>query len=203
MGIHEWICTKCNFKILLHSEWFYIECNEDKLSDITYLSKEMQDNSSIYGQIMRNYCPNCNKLIKTYIITKSKYSEEKSINMLEKILKKSDITETDFIDAIIDFQKDLNEDCRSFGEEILEEEIDQEYYERFKKNENILTVVQFENCQITDFKDASEYIEYMMKNRWKVKICCPQCNQYLSREFQGKQCSICGNEVKSGFWVDI
>lgn len=39
MGIHEWICTKCNFKILLHSEWFYIEYNEDKLSEITYLSK--------------------------------------------------------------------------------------------------------------------------------------------------------------------
>lgn len=163
----------------------------------------MQDNSSIHGRIMRNYCPNCDKIIKTYIITKSEYSEENSINMLEKILKKSDITETDFIDAIIDFQKDLNEDCRSFGEEILEEEIDQEYYERFKKNENILTVVQFENCQITDFKDSTEYMVYMKNDRWKVKIHCPQCNQHLSREFQGKLCPICGNEVKSGFWVDI
>lgn len=203
MGIHEWICTKCNFKILLHSEWFYIDYTTGELSDITYLSKEMQDNSGIYGQIMRNYCPNCDKLIKTYIITESEYSEENSINMLEKILKKSDIAETDFIDATIDFQKDLNEESRCFGEEILEEEINQEYYERFKKNENILTVVQFENCQITDFKDASEYIEYMMKNRWKVKICCPQCNQHLSRQFQGEKCPICGNEAKSGFWVDF
>ena len=204
-GIHEAICENCNFKILTGGkDKFYIDCTTGELVEFMHLPlTKIDDNHKIIGQIMRNYCPNCDKIIKTYLITESRYSEEESINILEEILKKSDINETDIINLVIDFIDIEKETAESFGDELPDEEFDIEYYERFKNNENILTVIQFENYQAEDFEDPNEYLKYIKIDKYKSKINCPECEKELSRAFKEKTCPICDNELICGFGVDI
>ena len=106
-GFSEVLCTNCNFKILLHGvDRFYIDYKTDKLKEFMWLmSTEIDWNNEIFGHIHRTYCPNCDKIVKTYIITKSKYSKEESIHKLEEILKESDINENANIDFLYNHQK--------------------------------------------------------------------------------------------------
>ena len=99
VGFSEVLCTNCNFKIIVHGvDHFYIDYKTDKLKEFMWLMRtEIDWNNEIFGHIHRTYCPSCDKIIKTYIITKSKYSKEESIHKLENILKKSDINENDNI----------------------------------------------------------------------------------------------------------
>ena len=204
-NLTEMECTVCDFKIITDGyDRFYVDYNTGELVEFMFLRlTEIDDNNEMYGHIKKTYCPNCDKIIKTYMITESKYSEEESINKLEKIIKKSDVNEAHNIDMLIGFQEHDEYIRKSFGDEGEEKIINNDFFERFRENENILPIVQFENYLGTaDFKTVEEYCEHE-KNMRCGKIICPQCGEQLYREFQAKKCPICDNELAFGYMLDI
>ena len=83
-------CSKCDFEIILDGlDSFYVNHNTDELIEyIVLMLTRIDEDNKISGHIERTYCPDCDKLIKTYIIRESQYSEGEYINKLEEIIKK-------------------------------------------------------------------------------------------------------------------
>lgn len=196
-SFYEILCTHCNFKIINGGvDNFYIDCKTNELVEYFQGMIFIERDGDIFGHIKRTYCPKCNKLIKTYIITKSEYSKEESIHKLKKKLNNSNIEEKKNIDLLMEIQKDHNEILRISNKE--EELFNNEFLEKFKTNNNILTKVQFEkDLDICDFETIEEYDEYE-KRKEDCKITCPQCGEMVYRSFHIGKCPICENKLTFG-----
>lgn len=175
-SINGMSCSHCDFKIILEGiDSFYVDHKTDELIEyILLMMTRIDEDNEISGYIERTYCPDCDKLIKTYIIRESKYSGEESINKLEEIIKNSDINDKEQIKFYSDFE----------GEK------PNKFLKKFMKNENILSIVLYE-----PFDENSIY-EDSDRNS---KINCPQCGKKLYRNFHGIKCPICGNYLDFGF----
>lgn len=203
VGFSEVLCTNCNFKIIIHGvDHFYIDYKTDKLKEFMWLMRtEIDWNNEIFGHIHRTYCPSCDKIIKTYIITKSKYSKEESIHKLEDILKKSDINENDNIDFLYNHQKYHLPPIRAYKDK--KDYFNNEFIEKFRENENILTKVQFEKkVDSSDFETYEEYGDFRKKME-DSKISCPKCGKQLYRSFHVEKCPICENELIYGIHTRV
>ena len=138
------------------------------------MSTRIDEDNKMAGYIERTYCPDCDKLIKTYIIRESKYSEEESISKLEEIIKKSDINDKEQIEFYADFE----------GEE------PNEFINKFLNKENILSIVCFE-----PFDEDSFYYKDINHD---IRINCPQCDKELFRNFKAEKCPVCESELLYG-----
>lgn len=82
----EYKCTECDFKIYDEDLVFILNENEDKIIETIFLmsTHKIISQSKLEGHIYKTYCPNCNKLIKTYIINKNEteLSEEEIIEII-------------------------------------------------------------------------------------------------------------------------
>ena len=105
-SINGMSCSHCDFKIILEGiDSFYVDHKTDELIEyILLMMTRIDEDNEISGYIERTYCPDCDKLIKTYIIRESKYSGEESINKLEEIIKNSDINDKEQIKFYSDFE---------------------------------------------------------------------------------------------------
>lgn len=93
-----------------------------------------------------------------------------------------------------------------------------DFIEKFRNNENILTIVLFEERGTRDIEDVKKmfekkgidwnkvpfelregYLKY--EKNIKPKINCPQCGKELNRSFYPDNCPICGEELKSELLV--
>ena len=162
---------------------------------------EIDGSNEIFGYIEQTYCPDCDKLIKTYVITESKLSKEESISKLEEIIEKTDINEKKNIELLLYFQEGKREEALRWGED-FDEDINNEFLERFAYDENVLALVEFkEDLEISDFESIDEYIDY--EYGMNAKINCPECKKELYREFKRDKCPICGNELEFGYSANI
>lgn len=201
----EILCTHCNFKITLDGvNQFYIDEKSNELVEyMSLMLTKIDYTNKIFGHIERTYCPDCGKLIKTYIITESEYPKEESINKLEEIIKKSDINEKDNIELLIEFQEDEKVLHRALNDGKEDKFINNEFIEKFKSNKNILTKVQFEKkLSFSDFETVEEFSERARKLE-DTKINCPQCDRILYRNFHLGKCPICEHELIFGHQVMI
>lgn len=169
-------CAHCDFNMILEGlDSFYVDHKTDELIEyILLMLTRIDEENKISGHIERTYCSDCDKLIKTYVINESKYSEEESINRLEEIIKKSDINDKEQIEFYSGLAREKPNEC------II----------KFMKNENILPIVLYEPI------DENSIYEDSNCNR---KINCPQCGKKLYRNFHEIKCPICGNYLDFGF----
>ena len=195
-------CTECNFKIVTEGrDNFYIDHETDELKEFMYLqlTRIDEEDMKIFGHTERTYCPNCDKLIKSFVITETAYSKEESINRLEEIIKRTDINENHNIDLLIGFQEKDERIRIAFNEDREKEIIDNEFLEKFRNSENVLTIVEFEESR--DFETVEEYREYeKTKDTRKLTV----LNAIkIYRNFQDKKCHICENNLEIGHMVNI
>ena len=185
-------CSNCDFRMGMEGyDQFYIDHNSGELVEYMLLMMTRIDSENeLSGYIERTYCPDCDKIVKTYIITESKYLVEESINKLKELLKISDINETRNIDLLISFYE---------GEE--GEISKNKFLDKFRKNENILTVALFEERKsMCDFETNEEFYEHLEQIR-NYKINCPKCGKQLYRNFHAAKCPKCGNKIIFGDMV--
>ena len=205
MSLTEIKCSNCNFKLIPDgANIFYLNPKTNELVEYMSLRLSKRDETIMWGHIEKTYCYNCDKLIKTYLIRESEYSKDESIIKLRKLLEKSDFNEKHNIELLIWFQEDEERERNQWddGEE-KSEIIDNEFLEKFRKNENILTIVQMEKYyKSIFFETVDEAIEYEKKVN-NSKINCPQCNKQLYRNFHAKKCPLCESELIMGISVDI
>ena len=199
----EILCANCNFKIIIGGyDNFYIDHKSNELVEyMPLMLSEIDRKNEIFGYIEQTYCPGCDKLIKSYIITESKLSKDESISKLEEIIEKTDINEKRNIELLLYFQQEPKVDA-ILGRKDFDEDINNDFLQRFESNENVLTLVEFkEALNRSDFESMDEYIEY--DYGMNAKINCPECKRELYREFKGDECPICGNELEYGCGANI
>ena len=202
--VYKIFCTKCDFKwVGWEVDRFYVDNETGELEEYFQGILKINHDGDIFGKIYRTYCPTCDKLIKTYSIRESKYSKEESIKKVEELIKKSDVNESMDIDLLIMFSGP--------GEG---EKSNYEFIEKFRNNENILTIVRFEELGTRDIEDVKkmfkkkgidwndvpfEFRERFLKYEKNIKpeIDCPKCGREYNRTFHSKKCPICGEELKS------
>ena len=161
-------CTECDFTFTDKNLIFYLNSSLNDLESIlnsdssdlklieTSLNKEASDKmtkSLISGFLYENYCPHCNKLIKTYVPEANElFTQEEIEKILTKEISKNSFNEENNANAFkilfFDFKKTLYKDRR-----------------------NILENNNCPNCNHEMSLVISE------------KIPCPQCGASLKEEF--------------------
>ena len=129
-------CTECDFTFTDKNLIFYLNSSLNDLESIltsdssdlelieTSLNKEASDKmtkSLISGFLYENYCPNCNKLIKTYVPEANElFTQEEIEKILTKEISKNSFNEENNANAFkilfFDFKKTLYKDRRNILE---------------------------------------------------------------------------------------
>ena len=113
-SINGMSCSHCDFKIILEGiDSFYVDHNTDELIEyILLMMTRIDEDNKMSGHIERTYCPDCDKLIKTYIIAESKYSEEEGdddfLDIDHIILEKGAELRNDFHSQLKRYQDKYN-----------------------------------------------------------------------------------------------
>ena len=129
-------CTECDFTFTDKNLIFYLNSSLNDLESIltsdssdlelieTSLNKEASDKmtkSLISGFLYENYCPHCNKLIKTYVPEANElFTQEEIEKILTKEISKNSFNEENNANAFkilfFDFKKTLYKDRRNILE---------------------------------------------------------------------------------------
>ena len=129
-------CTECDFTFTDKNLIFYLNSSLNDLESIltsdssdlelieTSLNKEVSDKmtkSLISGFLYENYCPHCNKLIKTYVPEANElFTQEEIEKILTKEISKNSFNEENNANAFkilfFDFKKTLYKDRRNILE---------------------------------------------------------------------------------------
>lgn len=125
-------CENCDFRFLDKNLIFYLNSNLDDLESIlnsnsadlefieTSLNKESSDKMTkalISGFLYENYCPNCKKLIRTYVPEANElFNEDEIEKILTKEISNNSFNEKSFKILFFDFKKTLYRDRRNILE---------------------------------------------------------------------------------------
>lgn len=132
-------CESCDFSFLDKNLIFYLDTNlEDLESILNFYSKDKKEDSNhleliedihnkensdkmtkslISGFLYENYCPNCNELIKTYVLEDNElFTQEEIEKILTKEISKNLDNDKTFKILFFDFKKTFYKDRRNILE---------------------------------------------------------------------------------------
>lgn len=132
-------CESCDFSFLDKNLIFYLDTNlEDLESILNFYSKDKKEDrnhleliedshnkensdkmtkSLISGFLYENYCPNCNELIKTYVLEDNElFTQEEIEKILTKEISKNLDNDKTFKILFFDFKKTFYKDRRNILE---------------------------------------------------------------------------------------
>jgi len=209
----EYSCTKCDFKIIEEDEMFHINSEKDEIEEylLVMSTASFAEDAIIEGYIHRTYCPHCDKLIKRYTISETKYTEEETITILEEKIEKTPVDNSLYFSF-----KDDDIYWKSFEKQkfkeypilsILEGLVNHVKYQLKKENEK----QNLRNHFMEKFTNEDKILYYIEYNESFINMIpverepifpdfieCPECGREVYRVINEKSpCPICGGKIKN------